>query len=470
MAEELLTSQPQPVPPAATGSPGSHGLAGVDGVTGLMARVGEHKIVQWALAYIGAAITIAHGEELLGRAFAWNEDIARWLLALLLVGFPIALTLAWYHGHKGLTRMSQGEMTIASILLVIAGLLLTVLVRTPLRSADAAEGPPRASPVRAIASALAPGPASAQASFNPRIAVLPFEGLSPDPNNAFFADGVHEEILTELTNHAPGLDVISSTTMSTYRGKAVAVHTLVHDLNCSYVLEGSVRREGNHVRLTLQLIDARNDRHVWAEDYDGKLVSAMALEREVAVTVTKQLSLRFAGPVEAEGLTSNPEAYDLYLKARTAESSALRAESPDGLKDARRLLDQAIAMDPKFVRAYLERMSLQLQQFLNNYSQAEEVLPQAQADLAAAQRLAPDDPVVTEFAGVMAYATQEYDRALQLFQTAEAAGIADPELLNWKDKLYFAMGRYREAAALSASRIPLASATRPMHAGRTSAT
>ncbi len=229
--------------------------------------------------------------------------------------------------------------------------------------------------------------------------------------------------MSALANHAPGLDVISSTTMSTYRGKPVTVQVLARDLNCAYVLEGSVRREGNEVRLILQLIDAHTDSHVWAQDYDRKLVSAMALEREVAAAVSSQLSVKFAGASQEQGLTAKPLAYDLYLKARAAEARALEMGSASGLDEARQLLDQAITADPQFARAYLERMSLRLQLFLNSYSSPDQVLPQAQADLAAAQRLAPADAVVTEFAGVMAYALQDYDHALQLFQSAEAAGL-----------------------------------------------
>ena len=112
-------------------SEGAAGGTGVDGPSALWQRVRDHKIVQWALAYVGAAITIAHGQELLAHAFAWNEIYARWVMALLLVGFPIALTLAWYHGHKGLTKLSQGEMVIGSLLLVIGAGLFAVLVRPP---------------------------------------------------------------------------------------------------------------------------------------------------------------------------------------------------------------------------------------------------------------------------------------------------------------------------------------------------
>jgi TolB-like protein len=423
---------------------------GEDGIAGIVSRLREHKILQWALAYLGAAITIAHGEELLAHAFAWDDAIARWLLAILVAGFPVAIGLAWYHGHKGLKRVSQGELMVSSILLVIAGVLLTVLVRPSHISSDAARPPTAQIAPSAPASAPSANVARDRVPHRPRIAVMPFENLSSDANNAFFTDGVHEEILTELANHAPGLDVISSTTMSTYRGKPVTVQTLSRELDCNYVLEGSMQREGSEVRLTLQLIDARNDTHVWAQDYDRKLVSAMALEREVAAAVASQLSLKFAGSAQGEALAANPIAYDFYLKARALETDALATESEPGMEQARQLLDQSIAADPQFARAYLERMSLRLQLFLNNSAQPDAMLPPAQADLAAAQRLAPSDPVVTGYAGVMAYALQDYDHALMLFEQAESVGLADPELLDWKDNLLFAMGRYPEAAALSA--------------------
>jgi TolB-like protein len=281
----------------------------------------------------------------------------------------------------------------------------------------------------------------------PRIAVLPFENLSPDSGNAFFADGVHEELLTTLANDTSGLDVISSTTMSVYRGKPVLVPTLARDLNCTYVLEGSVRREGNLVRLTLQLIDARDDRQIWSESYDRTLGNAMALEREVATAVTSRLSLKLSG-VQSHASSVDPAAYDLYLKARAAERAA--AGSVAGIQNATQLLDQAIQADPNFVRAHLERMSWRLRLFLYNYALPDDVLPLAEADLAAAQRLAASDPVVIAYSAVMAYATQDYNRALDLFELAERGGVADPELLDWKRVLLFAMGRYPEAAALAA--------------------
>ena len=289
-----------------------------------------------------------------------------------------------------------------------------------------------------------------KAPSHPRIAVLPFENLSSDSANAFFADGLHEELLTTLANDTKGLDVISNTTMSAYRGKPVLVPTLAHDLNCTYVLEGSVRREGNQVRLTLQLIDARDDRQIWSESYDRTLGNAIALEREVAAAVSSRLALKLSGVAPTHVTSADPAAYDLYLKARAAESAAFDDDSLTGLQNATQLLDQAIQADPNFVRALLERMSLRAQLFLLNYVSPDDVLPQAEADLAAAQRLAPSDPVVIAYSAVMAFVKLDYTQALNLFEAAERGGVADPELLDWKRRLLFAMGRYPEAAALAA--------------------
>jgi TolB-like protein len=424
----------EPIAPAAP----AHPPAGIDGVAGLMARLREHKIVQWALAYVGAAITIAHGEELLAHAFAWNELYARWLLALLLVGFPIALTIAWYQGHKGLARVTQGELVIGSILLMVGGVLFVFLVRAPARHATEA-----AAEVQASAGTAPTSTGTQRVSTVPRLAVLPFENLSPDPKNAFFTDGLYEEILTAIANGTPGLEVISRTTMLSYRGKPVTMQTLAHELDCSYVMEGSVRREGDVVRLTLQLIDARSDRHVWAQDYDRKLVSAMALESEVAAAVASQLSQKFGGVASDPDAATDPLAYDLYLKSKAAAGSFATYH------ESEQLLKEALERDPKFVRAYLQRVVLRTDMFLDNHLGPDEALPAAHADLATAQQLAPGDPRVMAVAARLAFVEMDYARALTLFQQAEAAGLADPEVLDWHQTLLFAMGRYPEAVAIS---------------------
>ncbi len=174
-----------------------------------------------------------------------------------------------------------------------------------------------AAPATATARApeVAPSAAVAPATRGKRrLAVLPFTNLSPDPANAFFADGLHEEILSALGTRSRDLEVISRTTMMMYRAAPKPVLEVAKELSATNVLEGSVRRQGNTVRLTLQLIDGRTDEHVWAKNYDRMLVDAMGLQAEVAAEVASQLEVELNG-LDRPSPTNDPVAYDLYLKA-----------------------------------------------------------------------------------------------------------------------------------------------------------
>ena len=302
-----------------------------------------------------------------------------------------------------------------------------------------------AAAVVADSGASAPGEEGAR----PRIAVLPFENLSPDPNNAFFTDGMHEEILTALANDVPGLEVISRTTMDTYKGKVVTAPTLAKELHCNFVLEGSMRREGNQVRLALQLIDARSDDHVWAQDFDRKLVNAMALESEVAAAVAAQLSIKLGGGSSVPPQDTDPVAFDLFLKARAALETTGRDAGIGDWQKIQAQLDQALQLDPTFVRAYVERIDMRVILFLFNLDTDGAGLADAHRDLATARRLAPQDPTVTASEALLAFAEKNYDRSLALYAAAESAGLTDPRMLDDKELLLFEMGRYQEAATLS---------------------
>ena len=122
-----------------------------------------------------------------------------------------------------------------------------------------------------------------------RLAVLPFENLSPDPSNAFFTDGMHEEILNTIATRAPHLEVLSRTTMMVYQAAPRTVRDIAKELSVTHVLEGSVRRDGQRVRLVLQLIDARHDVHLWSKTFDRQLVDVLGLQSEIAKEVASQL-------------------------------------------------------------------------------------------------------------------------------------------------------------------------------------
>jgi TolB-like protein len=191
------------------------------------------------------------------------------------------------------------------------------------------------------------------------VAVLPFDTLSRGQRNTYFADGVHDEILSSLAKIAQ-LKVISRTSVMTYRpGAKRDLRSLARILRVANVVEGTVRRDGNRVRITIRLVDARNDNTIWADSYDRDLTDIFAIQSEVAQTIANKLTATLS-PQEKQRIeakpTDNLEAYDLYLRAKGwiehAKIYPLVTGYEKPLRDAIDLLDQAVQLDPKFTLAY----------------------------------------------------------------------------------------------------------------------
>lgn len=282
-----------------------------------------------------------------------------------------------------------------------------------------------------------------------RIAVLPFDNLSPDPANAFFTDGLHEQVLSTLANRAQGVEVISRTTMMSFRGRAASIAAIAAELRCSHVLEGTVRREGDAVRLTVQLIDAYSDQHLWSQDFDRTLTNALNLQSEVADEIASQLFVKLApkrGRTVAE--TADPRAYDLYLKARIARQNlGGNADPLTAWRAIEELLGAAIARDPGFALPYVERAVGNWYLFISNFSTGETTLSLVRRDLETLQKLAPAEASVIALRGLLAVLEQDYDEALRLLTEAETLGL-DPDLLQWKAVLLTRLNRRDEARAL----------------------
>src|SRR5438094_4875120 len=190
------------------------------------------------------------------------------------------------------------------------------------------------------------------------IAVLPFESLSADPNNTFFADAIQDEILTDLSKIAD-LKVISRTSVMQYKtGVKRNLREIADELGVAHIVEGSVQPAGNRVRVRAQLIEARTDKHLWAERYDRPLDDVFAIQSDIAKAIADQLQAKLS-PAEKAAIeqppTSNLVAYDRYLRAKTLyEALTFDARTPENVRESIRLLDQAIAHDPKFLLAYCE--------------------------------------------------------------------------------------------------------------------
>jgi TolB-like protein len=359
-------------------------------------RIKEHKVLQWSLAYLGAALALAHGQDLVAHAFSWPEVASRITIAVLAVGFPVVVALAWYHGHRGMTRFSTPEVTIVALLVVIGAGLLIALVRTPAAHEEPHVNvlrtvPPSAAAVGATslpsASTGAPIVTPNAAALPQRsIAVLPFVDMSEKKDQEYFADGMAEEI-TDLLARIPGLRVMSRTSAFQFKGHNEDLRVLGADLGVAYVLEGSVRKSGDRVRVTAQLINTSDGSHLWSDSYDHKLVDVLKMQDELSWGLVRalQVSMDVDEPA-SRPLLKNVDAYALYLRGRQAlgrydkagydqaasyfqQAMELDAESalapawlamvnlnqagyglvqPDrGFEDARRNAKRALMLDPK---------------------------------------------------------------------------------------------------------------------------
>jgi TolB-like protein/tetratricopeptide (TPR) repeat protein len=201
-------------------------------------------------------------------------------------------------------------------------------------------------------------PATGAQQFTPpphSIAVLPFVNMSGDPKQDYFSDGISEEVLNSLSR-LNDLKVVARTSSFSFKGQNVDVSTIAHKLNVGAILEGSVRRAGNTVRITVQLINAVSGFHIWSQTYDRQLSDILKVQTDVATAVAQQLEVKLAGNETAVlelGSTSNPTAYEAYLRGGELLSSGNTGEAE--LRAALAAFDQAIALDPNYALAHSRR-------------------------------------------------------------------------------------------------------------------
>ena len=270
------------------------------------------------------------------------------------------------------------------------------------------------------------------------IAVLPFQNLSTNQENAFFTDGVQGEILTDLARVAD-LKVISQTSVMQYKNTPKRnLREIANALGVAHLLEGSVQRAENRVRVNAQLIDARTDANMWANTYDRDLADVFAIQSEIAQTIANQLQAKLSPKEEAvmhQKPTSDMAAYDLYLRASEIWKSTTTSSGSGGaerIKDAVRLLDEAVSRDPAFVPALCLLARAQVYLYWQNATNMATRLNLANKALAAAARLQPDAGEVHLTRAIIYYwGARDYAPAL-----AELA-LAERGLPNDTDVLFF---------------------------------
>jgi TolB-like protein len=270
---------------------------------------------------------------------------------------------------------------------------------------------------------------------------MPFTNLSSQPENAFFADGLHEEILSTLAGQIPGIAVISRTTMMSYRQAPKPLSEVAQELGATHVMEGTVRRESDHVRLTLQLVDAGTDRYLWTRSYDRTLASAMTLQSEVAADVATQMSVQLAQGA-APAMTRDPQAHDLYLQALLIfRDLGIGADLTTRGPLVEDLLTRALARDPDFALAYAQRARLYTLWLISGVDVSDKNYRSIITDLDAAERLASHDPIVLGARAYFLMVDEQIDRGLEVMQAAEDAGLNDAAFLVPKTRMLLERGR-----------------------------
>jgi TolB-like protein len=329
-------------------------------------------MVQWGLAYLAGAWFLLQVMEVSSETWGISLGFQQGAFILLTFGFLLTLVLVWYHGEEGRQRVSGPELLIIAVLLVIAGGVLSLL-RSP-------DGPIPSS------AALFPLP---DQDDRLTIAVLPFENFSPDPEDAYFADGMHEEILSKLSRIS-SLRVISRSSVMQFRESRPTVGEMAAQLGADFFLEGSARVVGRGVRITAQLINANLDDHVWTADYDQPLVldSLIAVQSRIADSVATRLQATLTPDERARiesAPTDNLEAYELYLHGRFLWNQ--RTE-PD-LRRSLELFQQAIALDSLYALAYVGLADAYLIRYRHSFAEFDDAIPQAERALQRALSINP---------------------------------------------------------------------------------
>src|SRR5437764_305539 len=368
---------------------------------GFFEELQRRKVYRVAAAYIIAAGFIIQMGSAIFPAWELPNWTFRLVVVLLLIGFPIALTLAWafdvtpegIRATKG--TAAETHLRRNMIILVAAGVIVSAAAGFFLL--------PRAS---------AP-------NIDKSIAVLPFENLSGDPDNAYFADGVQDDILTNLSKIGD-LKVISRTSAMSYRGSGTRnARDIGKALGVATLVEGSVRRIGNRVRVNVQLINADNDEHIWAEDYDRELTDVFAIQTDLAQKIVYTLQAKLS-PNEKARLdrqpTQDPNAYLLFVQAHDyANQTDMFHES--SLK-AEPLFEQAIKLDPNFALAFAG-LSMVESWAYHSFDPVPARREKARRTANEALRLQPDLPEAHLALGFSYYyGDRDYQRALAEFEIA----------------------------------------------------
>ena len=398
-------------------------------MAGLFEELKRRNVVRVGVAYLVISWVLVEVSDTIAPMMALPDWAPRLVLFVLIIGLPVALFLSWAYEltPEGVKKTHEVDAD-ASIThstgrkldrMIIGALVVAVAFLVY----DRTSGPPAPTAPPAVeAEPAAEGPKT--------IAVLPFADMSPDQSQEYFADGISEELLNVLVR-VEGLRVSSRTSSFSFKGKDTPIPEIAAALNVDHILEGSVRSQGNRVRITAQLIDVKTDSHLWSASFDRELDDIFAIQDEIAAAIVAALKVALigeAGPL-VEASTQNMEAYNLYL--RGLHQLALR--TPQSFEAAIDVLEQAIALDPDFADAYstLSRVFYVAPRYSPDIPFAE-AAERGRAAARTAIQLAPDDPkALTTSAMAKLVLDWDFEGAEMDFKRAVALSPNDSELHNF---------------------------------------
>jgi len=401
------------------------------------AELKRRNVYKVAVAYIVAGWALSQGIAQVFPVFDVPNWIIRLIVLLVILGLPIALVLAWMFEitPQGIKRTETADAMPSAtrrkkhvwIYVVVIGAAISIGLFFLGRYSA---GNKTASPA---------------GISNKSIAVLPFDNLSRDPDNAYFAEGVQDEILTRLAKVAD-LKVISRTSTQHFKSAPDNLPQIAKQLGVAHILEGSVQKSGEQVRVNVQLINALTDAHLWGDTYDRKLTDIFAVESDIAKTIADALQAKLTGSEKnsiAKAPTTNPEAYELYLKGRFFWNK----RSGVDLRKAIDYFNQAIAKDPNYALAYAGLADSYM--LLPNYGGASTKEAVAPARAAVTKALQLDDSLAEAHASFgllntlelhLEQAVGDFERAIQLNPNYATAH-------HWLMLGQLALGRFDQAIA-----------------------
>lgn len=414
---------------------------------GFVSELKRRSVVRVGMAYALAAWLLVQIAETLFSAFNVPDSVFRGLVILLVLGFPAALLVSWIYDitPEGIRRDagadapdSSSRQTHHKLDVAIIGLLAVAVVYFAVDKFVLQE--PAQESVAEQTTPLQSSP-----SIRPSIAVLPFQNRSTLEEDAFFVDGIHDDILTQLAKIG-ALTVIARTSVEQYRDTRIPVRQIAKQLGVTTILEGGVQRAGDRVRINIQLIDASNEAHLWAETYDKELnvENIFAIQTEVAEAIVSAMKTTLT-PEEAERVNTIPtqslaawEAYQLG-RARLGESTA------DDNEQAQDYFRHAIKLDPEFALAYIGLARAVFHQQYSTDVSRETALDEATEATTMALSLDPDLPEGMAMFGSLLEERHEYEQAEQYFVRALELNPNSAAALRGYTSLLPMLGRNEEA-------------------------